>query len=114
MSKKERILGVDPGLKTTGWGIIDVDGSNLSYVASGVIETNAKESLPLRLCDLQNGLKEILAKYNPQKGAIEETFVNKNAQSSLKLGHARGALIVTMADFGIVPAEYSPNLIKKS
>ncbi len=108
------ILGIDPGLQHTGWGVIKVNGSNISFIAGGVIHTTPKLGMPKRLLQLHTNLKEVIELYKPDEMAIEETFVNKNALSSLKLGHARGVLIVTGASHDIPISEYSPNLIKKS
>lgn len=85
-----RVLGIDPGLENTGWGIIDAEGSRLSFVAAGVIRSHASEPMAIRLSRIDRELSVIVETYKPQTAAIEETFVNKNAASSLKLGQARG------------------------
>lgn len=108
------ILGIDPGLQKTGWGIIQSIDNRLSYCASGLIKTNAKDILSARLAHLHQGLSEIIKAYQPQAAAIEETFVNKNPQSTLKLGQARGVLIAVPALHGLEVAEYATNKIKKS
>lgn len=108
------ILGIDPGLQHTGWGVIAAHGSQLSFMACGIIHSDAKRTISERLCQLHDGLKNVIALYNPQEAAIEETFVNKNNASSLKLGQARGAILLSVSLEGMGVAEYSTNLIKKS
>jgi len=108
------ILGLDPGLRHTGWGVIKVSGNQITYIADGTVNSDEMLSLGERLAQLYEGLKEVLATYHPQTAAIEETFVNQNPRSTLKLGQARGAVILAPALAGIPVAEYSPNLIKKS
>ncbi len=109
-----RVLGIDPGLENTGWGIIDAQGNRLSYVASGIIKTKAADEISLRLLQIQQGLSTIIAQWQPETSAIEETFVNKNAASSLKLGMARGAAMLAPAMAGLPVGEYAANLVKKS
>lgn len=109
-----RILGIDPGLENTGWGVIDTQGSRLSFIAAGVVKTRASDPIPLRLLKIHDGLKAILDEWKPETSAIEETFVNKNAASSLKLGQARGVAMLVPAAYGLEVAEYSANLVKKS
>lgn len=109
-----RILGLDPGLRHTGWGIIEADGNRLSFVAGGVVEPDPKLSLAERLRILFTGVQELVVQYAPHECAIEETFVNQNPVSTLKLGHARAAAMLAPAAAGILVAEYKPNLIKKS
>jgi crossover junction endodeoxyribonuclease RuvC len=109
-----RLLGLDPGLRHTGWGVIDASGNRLSHVADGVVHSDSKDSLPERLVSLFRQLGEILDRYRPDEAAIEETFVNKNPASTLKLGVARGVVLLAPAERGIPCAEYSANLIKKS
>ncbi len=109
-----RILGIDPGLQKTGWGIIESEGHKLSYVASGLIKSTASKSLPERLAQLDAGMTEILLRFNPDEAGIEETFVNNNSASSLKLGAARGVVMVVPARAGLVVGEYPANLVKKS
>lgn len=108
------ILGIDPGLNKTGWGIIAKNGNRLSYIACGVIKSDSKQPMPLRLLALCDGLREVIELYKPDECAIEETFVNKNPSSSLKLGHARGALMLTASLAGLNPYEYAATLVKKS
>lgn len=109
-----RILGIDPGLERTGWGIIDSEGSRLSFVAAGVIRSKASEPSADRLVRIDAELSKIVDLYKPDSAAIEETFVNKNAASSLKLGQARGVAIVAPARAGLSVAEYAANKVKKS
>ena len=109
-----RILGVDPGLEHTGWGVIDSQGSRIIFVAAGVIDTSPKSPIAKRLCKIDAELQEILGIWKPETAAVEETFVNKNAASSLKLGQARGIALLVPARAGLEVAEYSTNLIKKS
>lgn len=110
-----RILGIDPGLQHTGWGVIERTAQNSTrYIASGAIHSNPKEELPQRLLTLHNGLSSVIAQHRPQHVAIEETFVNKNALSSLKLGHARGVLMLTAQLAGLPVTEYAALLVKKS
>tara|TARA_B100001564_G_scaffold295814_1_gene261078 strand:- start:384 stop:881 length:498 start_codon:yes stop_codon:yes gene_type:complete len=109
-----RIIGIDPGLRYTGWGVIDIEGSYVSFVACDRITTNTKDPLPTRLTTLHQELTKIINLYTPTSSAIEETFVNKNPLSSLKLGHARGCLIAAAALTGLEISEYSANKIKKS
>jgi len=109
-----RIVGLDPGLRHTGWGVIDVMGNRLTHVADGVV--HAATGLPLaeRLVALFRQLNEVLERYRPDEAAVEETFVNKNAASTLKLGVARGVVLLAPAERGLPVAEYSANLVKKS
>lgn len=109
-----RILGLDPGLRHTGWGIIEARGNRLSFVADGVVEPDPKLSLAERLQILFAAVQELVVKYAPHECAIEETFVNQNPISTLKLGHARAAVMLPPAAAGILVAEYKPNLVKKS
>ncbi|MBT3883201.1 MAG: crossover junction endodeoxyribonuclease RuvC [Rhodospirillaceae bacterium] len=107
-------MGIDPGLRNTGWGIIDCDGNRLAHVADGAVHSKSKDPLAARLSQLYDGLAEVIARYGPAEAAIEETFVNVNAVSTLKLGQARGIALLAPARAGLVVAEYSPNVIKKS
>ncbi len=109
-----RIIGIDPGLRRTGWGVIESDGVRLSYVASGHVKSTDKEELSFRLRELYEGLAGILASFKPEEAAVEETFVNDNPRSTLKLGQARGMAMLAPAMRGIRVAEYPPNLIKKT
>ena len=109
-----RIIGIDPGLRRTGWGVIDTDGVRLVYVASGVVTSDAEADLAFRLLELKRGLQSVIASLHPAEAAVEETFVNENARATLKLGQARGIALVVPAEAGLRVAEYAPNQIKKS
>lgn len=109
-----RLIGFDPGLRNTGWGVIDVQGNRLSYVADGAVKTDSSLPLANRLVQLHNSLSNVIEQFNPSEAAVEETFVNRNAASSLKLGHARAISLLVPASAGIRVAEYSPNVIKKA
>jgi crossover junction endodeoxyribonuclease RuvC len=111
---KVRIIGIDPGLRNTGWGVIDAEGSRLSYVADGTVHSDADAPLATRLLQIHAQLAEVLRSFMPDEAAIEETFVNKDARATLKLGQARGAAMLAPAMAGISVAEYAPNVVKKS
>jgi crossover junction endodeoxyribonuclease RuvC len=113
-STPTRILGLDPGLRIVGWGIIDVLGSSLSHVAHGIVTSKDGESLPTRLRNLYTQLIEIIQLYAPHEAAVEETFVNNNPLSTLKLGMARGVVMLAPAGAGLYVAEYAANKVKKS
>lgn len=108
-----RILGLDPGLRHTGWGIVDKDGTRLSFIAAGVINPKETYSLSDRLAELYNQLRGVIEDFTPDEAAVEETFVNKNPNSTLKLGQARGVVLLVPALKGLRVAEYTPNQIKK-
>jgi crossover junction endodeoxyribonuclease RuvC len=108
------ILGLDPGLGCTGWGLIAAEGNRLSHVANGQIRTDPKTALAARLLDLHRALDEILSLHRPDAAAVEEVFVNDNAQSTLKLGQARGVVLLAAAGLGIDVGEYAPRLVKKA
>lgn len=108
------ILGIDPGLTVTGWGVISKSGSSLRHVANGQIRTNAKASMAERLVELDAALGEVIALYHPDSGAVEEVFMNVNPQSTLKLGQARGVAMLSIARSGIPVEEYSTKVIKKA
>ena len=108
-----RVLGIDPGLRNLGWGIIELHGNRLSHVANGHCKSNLGK-LPGRLLALHQQLTEILEKYRPHTAAVEQTFVNQDAKSTLKLGHARGIAMLVPAQFGLDVGEYAPNAIKKT
>ena len=108
------ILGLDPGLGTTGWGLIKAEGNRLSHLANGQLKTDSSESLPKRLSHLASQLEAILADYAPEAAAVEEVFVNKNPQSTLKLGQARGVILMVAARAGLEVGEYAPRLVKKA
>ncbi len=108
------ILGLDPSLTCTGWGIVAKAGSRLSHVANGQIRTDPAASLAERLVALDAGLAEVIASHQPTHAAVEEVFVNKNPQSTLKLGHARGVCLLAAARAGLPVAEYAARLVKQS
>ena len=108
------ILGLDPGLGTTGWGIIRAEGNRLSHLANGQLKTDAGEPLAKRLSHLASQLEAVVADHDPQSAAVEEVFVNKNPQSTLKLGQARGVALMVAARAGIDVGEYAPTLVKKA
>jgi crossover junction endodeoxyribonuclease RuvC len=109
-----RIIGIDPGLRRTGWGVIEIDGNRLTYIACGSVEP--ADSLPLasRLLGIHEGLSKVLGDFKPAEAAVEQTFVNKDGVATLKLGQARGIAMMTPAMFGIAVAEYAPNQVKKT
>ncbi len=109
-----RIIGIDPGLRNTGWGVIEAEGTRLSYVADGSVHSDTDAPLASRLLQIHTQLAEILLCYAPDEAAIEETFVNRDARATLKLGQARGAAMLAPALAGISVAEYAPNVVKKS
>ena len=108
------ILGLDPGLGTTGWGAIAVAGNRLSHLANGQIKTDPKLPLPDRLVAIEAALTDLLIEHVPDGAAVEEVFVNTNAQSTLKLAHARGVVLLCAAKRGIVVGEYAARLVKKA
>lgn len=114
MTTTLRILGIDPGLRTTGFGLIDKSGQKLTYVASGCIKSRQTDSLPLRLMTLLDGLGEVIATYQPDEAAIEKVFVNVNPQSTLRLGEARGAAIAALVAAHLPVAEYTALQIKQA
>jgi crossover junction endodeoxyribonuclease RuvC len=109
-----RILGVDPGLRNTGWGVIEVAGTRLSYVGCGSIHTDAATSLAERLAAIQRALPRLVETESPAEAAVEETFVNRDPQSTLKLGQARGVALAALALMDLPVAEYAANLVKKT
>ena len=108
------IIGLDPGLGTTGWGIMAKSGSRLSHIANGQIRTDPAQSLPERLVTLDRELTDVILAHQPDAGAVEEVFVNTNPQSTLKLGQARGVCLLALARAGMPVAEYSTRLVKKA
>jgi crossover junction endodeoxyribonuclease RuvC len=109
-----RIIGIDPGLRRMGWGVIETSGVRLSYIACGTVTSEASAALCNRLAALFSGLEAILSRWTPHEAAVEETFVNRDAHATLKLGQARGIALLAPARAGIAVAEYPPNLIKKT
>jgi crossover junction endodeoxyribonuclease RuvC len=111
---KVRILGIDPGLRRTGWGVVDVDGNKLAFVACGTILSDQTEDLARRLLALHDGLTAVVGLHDPDEAAVEATFVNKDANATLKLGQARGIALLVPAKAGLPVGEYAPNLVKKT
>jgi crossover junction endodeoxyribonuclease RuvC len=114
MRRPIRILGIDPGLRRTGWGVVESDGNRLVYVACGALETSERASLGARLVGIHDGLARVIDEFGPDEAAVESTFVNANAVATLKLGQARGIAMLVPARAGLTIAEYAPNLIKKT
>ncbi|MFC3579802.1 crossover junction endodeoxyribonuclease RuvC [Sphingomonas hylomeconis] len=108
------ILGLDPGLGTTGWGLIRAEGNRLSHLANGKLKTDTAAPLARRLAHLDTMIAALIADHDPQGAAVEEVFVNTNPQSTLKLAHARGVALCAVARHGIAPGEYAPRLVKKA
>ena len=109
-----RILGLDPGLGTTGWGLIEADGNRLNHLANGQLATKTSAALPQRLASLGEQLQALITEHRPDAAAVEEVFVNANPQSTLKLGQARGVVIMVAARAGIDVGEYAARLVKKA
>ena len=109
-----RILGIDPGLRRTGWGLIESEGNRLIHVACGSVETGERDDLGTRLLAIHDGLIAVIERYRPQEAAVEATFVNANAAATLKLGQARGIAMLVPAKAGLAVAEYAPNVVKKT
>ena len=108
------ILGLDPGLACTGWGVIAAEGNRLAHVANGQVRTDPRSPLPLRLVRLDEALAEVLDERRPEAAAVEEVFLNDNPQSTLKLGQARGVVLLAAARRGLPVGEYAPRLVKKA
>jgi crossover junction endodeoxyribonuclease RuvC len=108
------IIGIDPGLQRTGWGVITATDNRLSFIACGLIKSTASAEMPTRLKEINDGLNAAIARYAPAEAALEETFVNMNGASTLKLGQARGAIVLTLSLAKLPVYEYSANLVKKS
>jgi crossover junction endodeoxyribonuclease RuvC len=109
-----KILGLDPGLGTTGWGLIEADGNRLRHIANGQLKTDTAAPLPQRLASLADQLEALIAEHEPEGAAAEEIFVNKNPPSTLKLAQARGVVLMCAARAGIAVGEYAPTLVKKA
>ena len=109
-----RLLGIDPGLQNTGWGVVDSNGTHLRHIANGVVKSTRMKTLAERLVELHDGIQGVIAEWQPDSCAVEETFVNKNPASTLKLGQARGIALLVPSLSGVSVAEYSPNHVKKS
>ncbi len=109
-----RIIGIDPGLRNTGWGILESLGNSLVFVEAGTIVSDPKAELAQRLCQLHDGLVAVIERLQPDEAAVENTFVNRDAVATLKLGQARGIALLVPARAGLLVAEYAPNMVKKS
>jgi crossover junction endodeoxyribonuclease RuvC len=109
-----RIIGLDPSLTCTGWGVIEAQGNRLTHVANGQIKTDAKAPLATRLLEIDTALAAVIAEYRPDTSAVEEVFVNQNGQSTLKLGQARGVCLLALARAGLPVAEYATRLVKQA
>ena len=109
-----RLIGLDPGLRFTGWGVVDMRGTKLTHIANGAVRSDAKLTLAERLLELEHGLAEIFDNYQPDYAAVEQTFVNRDGAATLKLGQARAVCLLEPARRGIRVAEYAPNFIKRS
>lgn len=114
MDRAIRIIGIDPGLRKTGWGIIECLGNSLSFVASGTVRSDVKAALATRLCQLHDGLCAVLEEHRPDEAAVEATFVNRDGAATLKLGQARGVAMIVPALAGLDVCEYAPNAVKKT
>jgi crossover junction endodeoxyribonuclease RuvC len=114
MTRPIRILGIDPGLRRTGWGVVEIAGNRLGFIGCGSVTSNDRDSMAMRLLAIHDGLMRILDEFRPDEAAVEATFVNKDAQATLKLGQARGIAMVVPAKAGVPVAEYAPNVVKKS
>lgn len=108
-----RVLGIDPGLRNLGWGVIDTQGARIAHVGNGVLHSEG-DDLAERLCSLHAQLTEVLRAHAPDAAAVEHTFVNKDAVATLKLGQARGIALLVPAQFGLTVGEYAPNAVKKT
>jgi crossover junction endodeoxyribonuclease RuvC len=114
LAPAKRILGLDPGLRRTGWGVIVLEGNRLKFIACGAVTTKSEWTLAERLVQLHDGLKEVIATHRPDVAAVEHTFVNKDPVATLKLGQARAIALLVPAQAGLEVAEYAPNQVKKS
>jgi crossover junction endodeoxyribonuclease RuvC len=114
MRRPIRILGIDPGLRRTGWGVVSIEGNRLSFLACGSVATDDKAGLAVRLLAIHDGLRRVVDEHAPDEAAVEATFVNKDAAATLKLGQARGIAMLVPAIAGLPVAEYAPNQVKKT
>ena len=114
MAAAIRIIGIDPGLRRTGWGAVEAAGNSLRFVAAGTVTSDQKADLATRLCQIHDGLADVLSGHVPEEAAVEQTFVNKDAAATLKLGQARGIAMLVPARAGLRVAEYAPNAVKKA
>lgn len=109
-----RVIGIDPGLRRTGWGVIQIDGNQLKHVGNGVCNSTASKELSVRLLEIYLQLREVITRYKPTCAAVENTFVSKDAAGTLKLGQARGIALLAPAEAGLRVYEYAPNKVKKT
>ncbi|MBD0413815.1 crossover junction endodeoxyribonuclease RuvC [Oryzicola mucosus] len=114
MTEAIRIIGIDPGLRRTGWGVVESLGNSLRFIAAGTVRSDEKMSLATRLCQLHDGLSDVIHSLMPHEAAVEATFVNRDAAATLKLGQARGIAMLVPALAGLAVAEYAPNAVKKA
>ena len=114
MRRPIRILGIDPGLRRTGWGMVAIEGNRLVFLACGSLATQDRAALAQRLVAIHDGLRRVVQEHAPDEAAVEATFVNKDASATLKLGQARGVAMLVPAIAGLPVAEYAPNLVKKT
>ncbi len=114
MNHPIRIIGIDPGLRSTGWGVVAIKGNTLTFIAAGTVKAPVEDDLATRLRIIHGGLAEMLALWQPDEAAVEQTFVNRDAGATLKLGQARGVCMLAPAQAGIPVAEYAPNAVKKA
>jgi len=114
MTPSVRIIGIDPGLRRTGWGVVDCAGTRLVHVADGVVTSDERLTLAERLVQLRDRLVAVVAAWQPDEAAVEETFVSRDARATLKLGQARAVALMVPAAAGLAVAEYAPNMVKKS
>ena len=109
-----RIIGFDPGLRRTGWGVIESEGTKVRHIANGIVKSDARLPLAERLLELKKGLIAVLEEHKPDEAAVEQTFVNKDPAGTLKLGQARAIALLAPAELGLPVAEYAPNAVKKA
>ncbi len=109
-----RIVGIDPGLNATGYGLVDIEGDQCRHVAHGVVRTRSTDTLARRLVLIRDGLRGALAQWSPEQGAVEASFVGSNARTAMALGHARAVAILALADSGLEVHEYAPTMIKQT
>lgn len=114
MNSAIRIIGIDPGLRRTGWAVVESMNNSLRFVSAGTVRSNDKSDLSVRLCQLHDGLADVIGEHMPHEAAVETTFVNKDAVATLKLGQARGIAMLVPAKAGLPVAEYAPNAVKKA
>ena len=114
MTRPIRILGIDPGLRRTGWGMVEIAGNRLGFLGCGSVMTRDDDALAARLLVIHDGLVRVIDEFRPDEAAVEATFVNKDAKATLKLGQARGVVLLSAARHGLEVGEYAPTLVKKA